>query len=76
MAADPDSFEDDCPGRSDDGTTSILSGEASDDSDDPEEVQSLLTTIQRTRAEQTRRIHNPVGSTGDESATVLVSFCL
>jgi hypothetical protein len=68
MAADPDSFEDDC--RSDDG---ILSGEVGDDSDDPEEVQSLLTTIQRTRtrgAEQ--RIHSHVGS--NEPATV--SFCL
>jgi hypothetical protein len=43
MAADPDSFEDDC--RSDDG---ILSGEDGDDSDDSEEVQSLLTSIQST----------------------------
>jgi hypothetical protein len=72
MAADPDSFDDDC--RSDD---SILSGEVhagDDDSDDPEEVQTLLTTIQRTRTEQPR-IHslNPV-STSNGPATV--SFCL
>jgi hypothetical protein len=64
MAADPDHFEDDC--RPDDG---ILSGDAGDDSDDPEEVQSLLTTIQRTR---TRAEQRPVGS--NEPATV--SFCL
>jgi hypothetical protein len=57
MAADPDSFEDGC--RSDDG--SILSGDASDDSD-PEEVQSLLATIQvqGTRTEQ--RVHNIAGN--------------
>jgi hypothetical protein len=67
MAADPDSFEDDC--RSDDG---ILSGDAGDDSDDPEEVQSLLTTIQRIRTRVEQRIHNPVGSSG----LATVSFCL
>ncbi|KAF8233991.1 hypothetical protein L208DRAFT_1377077 [Tricholoma matsutake] len=55
MAADPDSFEDDC--QSNDG---ILSGNDGDDSDDLEEVQSLLTSIQSTRTEQ--RIHNAMGN--------------
>ena len=64
MAADPDSFEDDC--RSDDG---ILSGEVGNESNDPEEVQSLLTSIQSTRAEP--RIPNNVDN---EPATV--SPCL
>ena len=55
MAADPDSFEDDC--RSDGST---LSGEDGDDSKDSEEVQSLLTSIQSARVEQ--RIRNAGGS--------------
>lgn len=65
MAADPDSFEDEC--RSDDG---ILSG---DDSDDPEELQSLPASIQTrsTRAEQ--RTRNTFGN--DPAAVSPVSDC-
>lgn len=55
MAADPDSFDNDC--RSDAGT---LSGEDGGNSEDAEEVQSLLTSIQSARVEQ--RVHNTVGS--------------
>ena len=71
MAADPDSFDDDC--RSDDD---ILSGEvqAGDDSDDPEEVQTLLTTIQRTQAEQPR-IHS-LNHVSTSNGPATVSFCL
>jgi hypothetical protein len=61
MAADPDNFEDDC--RSDDG---ILSG---DDSDDPDEVNALFTSIRNTQSEQ--RIHN---TAGNEPAAVSSSF--
>lgn len=57
MAADPDSFEDDC--RSDDGT---LSGEIADDSDDPEEVHSLLASIQTRSTQAEQRVHNAVSN--------------
>jgi hypothetical protein len=64
MAADPDSFEDDC--QSDGGT---LSGDDGDNSEDSEEVQSLLTSIQSARVEQSIR-----NTGGGEPITV--SFCL
>jgi hypothetical protein len=64
MAADTDNFRDDC--WSDNG---ILSGEDGDNSNDSEEVQSLLTSIQSTRTEQ--RTCNTIG---DE--LVPVSSCL
>ena len=63
MAADPDSFGDDCQSGDLD---SIVSG---DDSDDPEEIQSLLASIQSTQPEQ--RIRN---TGGNEPAAV--SLCL
>ena len=60
MAANPNSFEDDC--QSDDGNQS------GDDSDDPEEVGSLLASIQ---SRSGQRIHNTA-----RNEPAAVSLCL